>query len=210
MPAWRERPRSRPDVPAARPHASTSAWRQVPNALSAARLLAGPLLIALALLHQERIFAVLLIAALATDVIDGWLARRFGVQSALGASLDSAADVVMLICAAAGVAAFHRDVWHEHAVAIGSVLTGWGVVCAFALLRYRRLSSFHTYASKLAGYALGFFIISLFAFEFVPWLFYWAIVLSVAASAEELLLLWQLPLWRADVRGLYWVLREKS
>ena len=63
---------------------------------------------------------------------------------------------------------------------------------------------------KLAGYALGFFIAALFAFEFIAWLFYAAVTLSLLSTLEELLLLWRLPTWRADVRGLWWVLRERS
>jgi len=32
---------------------------------------------------------------------------------------------------------------------------------------------------------------------------------SVLGNCEELLLLALLPRWRADVRGVYWVLRER-
>lgn len=181
--------------------------RQIPNALSISRLLAGPLMIALVLTHRERAFAVVLIAALATDVLDGWLARHLDAQSRVGTMLDSVADVATLVCAAVGIAAFHASVWHEHAVAIGAVLGGWLVVCTLALLRYRRLSSFHTYASKAAGYGLGFYVAAQFAIGFVPWLFYCAVALSLISTAEELALLWRLPVWRANVRGLYWVLK---
>lgn len=74
-------------------------------------------------------------------------------------------------------------------------------------MRYGRLSSFHTYASKVAGYVLGFFIAALFVVGFVPWLFYAAAMLSLLSIAEELVLLWKLPQWRADVRGLWWMRR---
>jgi phosphatidylglycerophosphate synthase len=187
-----------------------TALRHLPNALSLARLLAAPVLIVLAWLHAERAFAILLVAALVTDVLDGWIARRLSLQSPFGATLDSAADITTLLAAAGGIAAFHPQVWHEHSIAIAAVLGGWLVVCVIALVRYQRLSSFHTYASKAAGYALGFFIAALFAFDFVPWLFYAAAVLSLLSTAEELLLLWKLPQWRADVRGLWWVLREQN
>jgi len=187
-----------------------AALRQLPNALSLARLLAGPLLIALAAFQHERAFAILLVAALITDILDGWLARRLQLQSQLGAMLDSAGDLTTLLAAATGIAVFHVDVWHQHFVAICLVLGGLFVECAFALQRYGRLSSFHTYASKAAGYALGFFIAALFAFGFMPWLFYAAAALSLISTVEELLLLWRLPVWRADVRGLWWVLRERS
>jgi len=167
--------------------------RYVPNALSLARLLAGPVLIAFAYAHAERAFSILLIAALVTDILDGWIARRFELQSRTGAMLDSAADVVTLLSAAAGIAVFHPAVWREHIVAIGCVLAAWIVECLCALMRYRRLSSFHTYASKAAGYALGLFVAVLFALGFVAGLFYLAVALSLLSTLEELLLLWRLP-----------------
>jgi hypothetical protein len=34
--------------------------------------------------------------------------------------------------------------------------------------------------------------------------------MSIVASLEELVLLRVLPGWRTDVRGLWWVLRERS
>jgi phosphatidylglycerophosphate synthase len=184
--------------------------RHLPNALSLARLLAAPVLVALALALYERTFAVLLIAALITDILDGWVARRLQLQSALGAMLDSIGDVTTLIAAAVGIAVFHADVWREHRLGIALVLGGWLVECVLALVRYGRLSSFHTYASKASGYGLGFFVAALFAFGFIPWLFYAALALSLFSMAEELVLLWKLPQWRADVRGLWWVLREEA
>lgn len=184
--------------------------RHLPNALSLARVLAAPVLVCLALGRHEQIFAVLLIAALVTDILDGWIARRFQLQSQFGALLDSIGDVSTLMAAAVGIAVFHADVWQQHLLAIGAVLGGWVVECALALLRYGRLSSFHTYASKAAGYALGIFVAVLFAIGFLPWLFYTAVVLSLISTAEELLLLWKLPQWRADVRGVWWVALEQS
>jgi hypothetical protein len=38
---------------------------------------------------------------------------------------------------------------------------------------------------------------------------YAAAIASVIGNCEELLLLAMLPKWRADVRGVFWVLRER-
>jgi CDP-diacylglycerol--glycerol-3-phosphate 3-phosphatidyltransferase len=184
--------------------------QQLPNALSLARILAAPVLIGLALMQYERAFAAILIAALVTDILDGWIARRLQLQTQFGAMLDSIGDITTLIAAAVGIAAFHPAVWQHHFVAICAVLGGWAFECACALLRYGRLSSFHTYASKAAGYALGIFIAVLFAIGFVSPLFYAAATWSLLSIVEELLLLWRLPQWRADVRGLWWLYRERS
>lgn len=183
-------------------------YRQLPNLISAGRLIAGPVLIGLAMAHVEGAFRWLLIAALVSDIADGWIARSFGLQSKVGAMLDSAADVATLLSATVGIAVFHPGVLHEHDVGCAAVLGGWIVVSLLALLRYGRLSSFHTYASKAAGYALGLFLVALFLSGFAAPIFYLALVISLSASVEELALLWFLPQWRADVRGLWWVLRE--
>jgi CDP-diacylglycerol--glycerol-3-phosphate 3-phosphatidyltransferase len=186
------------------------ALRHLPNVISGARLVAAPILVVLAVNGSETAFSWLLIGALISDVADGLVARALALQSRLGAMLDSAADVTTLISAAYGINVFHPVVLREHAIGVALVLGGWLLVCVLALFRYRRLSSFHTYASKAAGYALGFFLAVLFLVGFSAPSFYVAVALSAFASIEELALLWHLPAWRSDVRGLWWILRERS
>lgn len=73
--------------------------RYVPNLLSALRLLAAPL--AAWLIHAGHDTAALLVfaAAGASDGLDGFIARRWGVTSDFGAWLDPAADkLLMLLC----------------------------------------------------------------------------------------------------------------
>lgn len=183
--------------------------RHVPNLISGSRLFAGPILVWLAATHREEAFAWLMVASLASDAVDGYVARRFHLQSRLGAALDSAADVSTLAIAGYGIHVFRPEVWRDHALACGLVVGGWLLVCAIALLRYGRLSSFHTLLSKASGYAFGLFLAVLFVHGFEPWLFYALAVLSVVGSVEELALLWRLPQWRTDVKGLWWVLREQ-
>jgi CDP-diacylglycerol--glycerol-3-phosphate 3-phosphatidyltransferase len=89
------------------------------------------------------------------------------------------------------------------------MVVAWLAEAAVAFVRYGRLSSFHTYVSKVAGYLLGIFVGVLFVFGFHPWLLYAAVATSVLGNLEELVLLRLLPEWRADVRGVYWVLRER-
>ena len=71
--------------------------RHIPNVISAIRiLLVVP--IALALAHHELMTAIALFAAAAvSDAADGFLARRNGWQSELGAVLDPAADKLLLV-----------------------------------------------------------------------------------------------------------------
>ena len=184
-------------------------WRQLPNVLSASRIGAAPVLGYLAATGAERPFTWLLVPALLTDIADGYLARRFGLASRLGALLDSVGDALLFFVAVFGVWALHPEVLRAHALAALLLAGSWVVEIAAALARYGRLSSFHTYASKVAGDLLGILIGVLFVWGLSEPLLYAAVTASVAASVEELALIWVLPAWRTDVRGLYWVLRER-
>jgi len=73
--------------------------RHLPNLLSALRLLAAPLA-AWLILYGHDIAALLTFAAAgASDGLDGFIARRWGVTSPFGAWLDPVADkLLMLFC----------------------------------------------------------------------------------------------------------------
>lgn len=184
--------------------------RNLPNVLSSLRLLAVPVLFALALTRSETAFAWLLIAAMLTDIADGWIARRFHFETPRGAFLDSVADAALTVISIYGVWVFHRDVITEHAILCAAAVILWLLEDLLALLRYGRLSSFHTYLSKIAANVLGFFIGVLFVIGYYPWLFYLAIGVTILSGVEEIVLVGALREWRTDVRGLWWVLHEKE
>ncbi len=185
------------------------AWlRHAPNLLSGARALAVPVLFVLAIGEQRAAFTWVLIPALLSDIFDGLIARAFHLESRIGAALDSVADSLMMFVAVFGIWVFHPDVIRDHAWLCSTAVGLWALEDVLALLRYRRLSSFHTYLSKIVANLLGLCVGWLFLFGFEPWLLYLAAGTSIIASLEELVLLKVLPEWRADVRGLWWVLRE--
>ncbi len=70
--------------------------KHVPNLLTAARLALAPYLFLLMFQHRYRTIIPLFIIIGITDVVDGFLARRFGASSRLGAYLDPIADKVLL------------------------------------------------------------------------------------------------------------------
>lgn len=75
----------------------TGLWRQIPNLLTALRILLAPLCAWLVL--NDNYFAALLVFAVAggSDALDGWLARRFGLVSRFGEYLDPAADKLLTL-----------------------------------------------------------------------------------------------------------------
>jgi CDP-diacylglycerol--glycerol-3-phosphate 3-phosphatidyltransferase len=199
---WRSNHARMPGVPA-RPRF----WRHVPNVLSATRIVFAPLMLLCAITGHERAFTWLLVPALLTDAADGWIARSLGVQTRLGARLDSLGDSLVWYAGLAGLVAFKREVLAAHALLFGAVIACWLLESLLAWLRYRRLSSFHTWLSKLAGVLLSAYVVTLFLWDHWPPLLMVAATASILASLEEMVLLAMLPEWRSDVPGV-WRLRS--
>jgi cardiolipin synthase (CMP-forming) len=70
--------------------------RQIPNLLSASRLVLAPFVFVLLWRRHYSPALALLIVAGITDALDGLAARRFGAASKLGAYLDPIADKILL------------------------------------------------------------------------------------------------------------------
>ena len=75
----------------------------LPNAISLARLFSAPLVVWLILSDQTKVaFWVFLIAAV-SDGVDGFIAKRRGMETVLGGFLDPIADKVLLVGAYAAL-----------------------------------------------------------------------------------------------------------
>jgi len=184
--------------------------KHIPNVISLILLAAVPVLVWLATSQAQLPFAWLILAAGVTDALDGWVARRFGWTSALGALLDSSADVMLILVAVYGVWTMQRDVFIDEWPVFVAALSIWALVHAIALIRYGRLASFHTQLTQLGILLFGLFILLLFFYGFVPWLFYFSAATCFVAGIESLILIAIIPQWTPDLRGgLLWVFRQR-
>lgn len=161
----------------------------IANAISLARLVSAPVLLWLAASGARSLFIGTLLAAGASDVLDGWLARRFGWQSQLGARLDSVADIALVLAALFGIRAFHPEVLIEHWPSIAAVLGIWTAVHAITLIRDGRLSSLHSSLIRVGMALFGLFVIVLFFHGFVAWLFYLAAAVCFLGGVQNLIVL---------------------
>jgi CDP-diacylglycerol--glycerol-3-phosphate 3-phosphatidyltransferase len=186
------------------------ALKQLPNAISIARLCTTPVLAGLAWAGLKGPFTWLLMAALLSDAADGYIARTFSVTSRVGALLDSVADAALMLAIGWGTWVFHPEVYLEHGLWVGVAVTLWIVEHIAALMRYGRFSSFHTALVRLAVLVFALFIAVLFLLDFYSWLFYLAAGLSILAVLEQLVMICLVPNWSPDLRGgLAEVLRRR-
>jgi cardiolipin synthase (CMP-forming) len=183
-------------------------WRNLPNAISIARLCATAVMLGSLLLHRVEIFRWLLLACLVSDFLDGWVARTFHLTSKLGAALDSVADVLTLSLAAAGLVVFERTFVSQHYRGLLLVVGLFAAEVVASLVRYGRPSSFHTLLAHVSAYLMGAFLISIFFWGYHGWLFYPALAVCLAELVEEMALICLLPQWRSDVGGIYRLLKQ--
>jgi len=181
------------------------------NGITLYRLLAAPLLIVLIIYNKPGIFKWLLVLSFFTDAIDGYLARRFRVASILGSKLDSIADDLTILAALAGMFVFKQEFLKQEFVLISLPVALFLLQTVLALIRYGKATSFHTYGAKAAAIFQGIFILLLFFLpEPVYILFYIAVIVTILELLEEIILLFLIPKWQTDIKGLYWILKEKS
>jgi phosphatidylglycerophosphate synthase len=181
------------------------------NAISFFRVIAFPLLIALLFHHDLQTFKWLILACFLTDALDGFLARKLNVTSILGSRLDSLGDDLAVFASFLGVIVFRRDFLAEQWMPIALMWTLFLFQVLFAIFKYRKATSFHTYGAKLATIFQGTFLCSLFFLDNTVYpLFYATTIATCLELIEEIIMVAVLPSWRADVRGLYWALKLKS
>ncbi|OKL40916.1 CDP-alcohol phosphatidyltransferase family protein [Pontibacter flavimaris] len=175
--------------------------------LSVYRLLAVPLLLYTLLSRQQTPFLLLLAVSLATDVLDGLLARWLRQQSGRGARLDSYGDLLTVPFMLASLFIFKPEFLEKQAVLLSILVGLYFVELAFSMFRYGKPSSFHTYLDKVSFLLLGAFYFCLFLFGFMEGLFYLAMAVAILGELEELILVGLLPDRRSNVKGLYWLLQ---
>lgn len=181
------------------------------NSLAFYRLLSAPVLMFLVIYNQSGVFKYLLAVSFLTDAIDGFLARRFNVRTDFGAKLDSIADQLTVAAAIIGMIFFKPGIIANEKILVVLLLILFLIQTAMALVRYHRISSFHTYLAKIAAIAQALFFMVLF---FLPQpsfiVFYVAVILTAIDLIEEIILVLILPKWEANVKGLYWVIKKKA
>ena len=163
---------------------------QIPNALTLARLVLIPVFVALVLAADgghSWPAAIVFGAAAVTDQIDGWLARRWRVESSFGKVADPLADRLMID--AAVILLWHADrlPWIALAIAARDV----ALIAGYKLVVERG----YDFSVNLAGKAATWLLYASLAFVMVTrkgtdwplWIFWAGVALAAVALAGYLL-----------------------
>lgn len=182
----------------------------VPNGLSLYRLVMVPVIVTVALAGAETAFTILIAISLATDGLDGFIARTFRLQTVFGARLDSIADDANYVAVFAGIFAFKQDEIGAHMPFLYLFLALLISTNLVHLWRFGRAPSFHLYSFRLSGVLQIILLLTLFTAGFEAWLYYAVLGFAMLACAEiiAVTLVADRPL--SNARGLWWVLRARG
>jgi CDP-diacylglycerol--glycerol-3-phosphate 3-phosphatidyltransferase len=173
--------------------------RFLPNSITVSRIFASFFLL-ITEPFTGSYFALYLFCGL-SDILDGFLARRLGLSSASGATLDSIADCIFVFVALFTLLpkiAVPRWVlfW------VCGILILKGITFVIGVFRYRGLAFLHTYLNKAAGGVL---------FCFPLMYAYWGITITASllcglatiAALEELCINIFAKALQRDRKGLF-------
>ena len=155
--------------------------KRIPDLLSMSRIvLCLPLLLVDAMTVP---FWVLYLIAGLTDMLDGFLARRWGVESKFGARLDSLADFMLVL--AVGYKLFpYLKLSDELWMMIGliALVKMVNAICSYVVRH--RIEYLHTKANKLTGLLLFIGMMAIGQSYFVPVAWMIACIALFAAIQE--------------------------
>lgn len=179
------------------------------NTITLYRLVSAPFLLVLAISGQLILFKWLVAFSFFTDAIDGPLSRRYGVTSVFGSRLDSIADDATVLVSTVALWIVYPEFVRQQWIIISILFALFAVQTIAALIVFKKVTSFHTYLAKTAAVVQALFFISQF-FDFGPAVivFYVASFITGIQLLEEIILVFVLPEWRSNVKGLLWVLKS--
>jgi phosphatidylglycerophosphate synthase len=171
----------------------------LPNCISALRIAMVPVLLTLAW-RRSAVFTALLALSLMTDILDGYLARRLHQQTRLGAQLDSWGDFLTVLVYPFAAAWLRPEQTRQNVVYAISAGVAYLAPIGLGLIKYRRLTSYHTRLSSITAYVMGIAMVSFFAGWSVLPFRLGCIVLAVS-QIEEIAITLILPTWKENVRN---------
>jgi len=187
--------------------------KQIPNVLSLSRF---PLSILLLFLANRPVWfvAVYIITGL-TDVLDGWLARKFHWDTELGAKIDGFADITFMLCLLGvvfGIKKMYLDITLPVMIGVGVIALIKLVNLFYTKLKFKQWSTMHTLANKYTALPWYVIVPVCVVFGMTDWLNITLLALLgivLFANLEETLILTLAKEYDTDTKSIFH-LRKKE
>ncbi len=159
--------------------------RHIPNLLSVIRIALALSIIIFA--NNMFVFYIVLLCGV-TDVLDGYIARKYHFESKLGAKLDSLGDYVFFL-----ILVFYFFIWHIDLIKDNSIFIGIIIIVRLSSLlicwiKNRKIYSLHTISNKITGLLLFIGILVEIISERKDIILF-LLVISLISAFEELMIM---------------------
>ena len=148
--------------------------------------------------YASRYFLPLFMLAALSDVLDGFVARKLKITTVRGALLDGYADIALYTASLISAYFLYPAIIMKYLlgwiVLILAQIVSWG----FSLIKFGKMTSYHTYSAKAWGIIIVMSFIVLFAFgggTLLPI----AILASLICNGEEIFITAIMPYWKAGI-----------
>jgi len=183
-------------------------YHNLPNIVSTIRILMAPVLLYLAINNQAVIYIVALLFTEFTDVLDGYLARRMNLVSQLGAQLDSWGDFFVYSTMAISAWLLWPDIIVGEQAYIILIILCFTVPVLVGLIKFRKLTSYHTLSVKVAV-AVTFVAYILLFTGLLNWPVKVAAACCFYAGIEQILItIFSRQAKTVDIKSIWHVLKE--
>jgi len=178
----------------------------LPNFVSFIRILLAPVLFYFALTEKPVWFLATLMFSGFTDVLDGFLARVLHQITAMGSRLDSWGDFTIYTTMAICAWILWPDIVVEELISYVVIVISFTSPVIVGLLKFRTITSYHTWTVKVAVVVTVVGYILLFA-GWLDWPFRVAAVFCAVAALEEIAITLLIHHEHVDVRTVWAALK---
>lgn len=180
----------------------------IPNSLSLFRIIAAPFLLLTGWFEMPTLFFILFGLMLVSDALDGIIARMLDQTSELGARLDSYGDILTYLSTPIAVWWLWPDIVKEEFYYIIAAVAIYILPAVFALLKFGKLASYHTWITKISAVLMSAGVVMLLGYE-NNFLFHIAIYVLVIEMVENIMITIILPKQKSNIHSIWHVWKER-
>ena len=184
--------------------------RTIPWAMATSRAALGPIMVLGAACRWNGIaMAAMVVAALASDIFDGVLARRWDCDTAAVRLFDTIADTIFYLCTGWALWLAHPHICRANATLLAIVVAAEVIRYTFDFFKFGKPASYHSYLAKTWGLFLAAGVITAFCSSF-SWPLRLSLWIGILNQIEGAMMSLILPVWTRDVKTLAaaWRLRQ--
>ncbi len=174
----------------------------LPNLVSLIRILMAPILFYFAFTKQPNWYIGVIVFAVFTDVLDGFLARMLNQITTMGSRLDSWGDFIIYSTMAICAWVLWPDIIMREQFYFMIIVLSFTLPVLVGIIKFRTVISYHTWSVKLAVAVTIVSYILLFT-EILTWPFRIATLFCLYAAIEEIAITLLIQHKLTDIRTIW-------